>query len=64
MNEKKLLQDGYADVIKDLLKTFVDEWGTAKAANDTQGVTDAETRYSKRLQIRKDALAKALSLTP
>ena len=64
MNEQKLVQDAYADVIKDLFKTFVDTWTAAKTANDAQQISDAETAYSKGLQLRKDALAKALSMTP
>jgi len=64
MNEQKLVQNAYADVIKDLFKTFVDNWTLAKTTNDAQRVKNAETVYSNALQLRKDALAKALSLTP
>ncbi len=64
MNEQQLVKDAYADVIKALFATFVDNWTAAKGANDAPGVADAEGAYSKGLQLRKDALAKALSLTP
>ena len=64
MNEQKLVQNAYADVIKDLFKTFVDNWTLAKTTNDAQRVKSAETVYSNALQLRKDALAKALSITP
>jgi len=64
MNEQKLVENAHADVIKDLFKTFVDNWTLAKTANDAQRVKNAEIVYSNALQLRKDALAKALSLTP
>lgn len=64
MNEKQLISQSYEEVIKKLFATFVDSWTDAKITNNLQRVTDAESAYSKGLQLRKDALAKALSLTP
>ena len=64
MNEKQLVGQSYEEVIKKLFATFVENWTAAKNANNAQGMTDAESAYSKGLQFRKDALAKALSLTP
>jgi len=64
MSEHQLVKDAYADVIKALFTTFVDNWTAAKSANNAPGVADAERVYSKALQLRKDALTKALSLTP
>jgi hypothetical protein len=64
MSEQQLVKDAYPDVIKALFITFVDNWTAAKGANNAPEVADAERAYSKGLQLRKDALAKALSLTP
>jgi hypothetical protein len=64
MNEQKLVDDAYADVIKELFKNFADEWTRAKAGNNPGDVQQAEQNFSKGLQLRKDALAKALSLIP
>jgi hypothetical protein len=47
-----------------LSSRFVDNWTAAKAGNNAQRVADAEKAYSNGLQLRKDALAKALSMTP
>ena len=63
MNEQLLVKQAYEEVIKKLFVTFVENWTDAKISNSAQGIKDAESAYSKGLQLRKDALAKALSLT-